>query len=524
LTPDETTSQPVHDGASFPFGDADRRILDAMSDGVIVIDGAGVVRYANRGFAELFGHREQELLGKELDAWWFPEDAEVERNRIKAIAGGSATVPFIARRRKQDGAELWSSIRATPMHEQGTFVGLLFMASDHTHAQKLEAKLQQAQKLESLGMLAGGIAHDFNNLLVAVLGHADLALGELPPETPVREQLENIKQAAVRASDLTKQLLAYAGKGRFVIGRLDLNRLLEDTSHLLDAIPSPTVTIKRRLAKELPSIEGDPSQLRQVVVNLVTNAAEALEGTTSGLITIATSLVEVDATYLAETYVSEVLPAGKYVSLEVSDNGEGMTPETRAKIFDPFFSTKFTGRGLGLAAVMGILRSHRAAIKVYSEPGGGSTFRLLFPAKADTSSASEKMKAAPAANWQGTGTVMVIDDEQAVRNVMRRILERAGFRVILKEDGASGVEAYRQQQDEILVIILDVTMPHMGGEETFRRLRQINPDVKVIVSSGYTEREATGLFAGKRIAGFVEKPFTPARLIEQVRATLEPKK
>ena len=524
MTEDEPIPVAAPAPGSFPFGIADRRILESMSDGIVVIDGGGLVRYVNRGFIDLFGYSEAALVGKELAAWWFLEDAAVERHRLKVIAGGSATVPFLARRRKADGTELWSSIRATPMHEAGAFLGLLLMASDHTDAQKLELKLQQAQKLESLGMLAGGFAHDFNNLLVAVLGHADLALQELPPETPVREQLETIKHAAVRASDLTKQLLAYAGKGRFVIGRLDLNRLLEDTSHLLDAIPGPTVTIKRRLGKELPSIEGDPSQLRQVVVNLVTNAAEALEGTTSGLITLATSLVEVDASYLADTYVSEVLPAGKYVSLEVSDNGEGMTKETRAKIFDPFFSTKFTGRGLGLAAVLGILRSHRAAIKVYSEPGGGSTFRILFPAKAEEPVSHGAMKAASASAWQGSGTVMVIDDEQAVRNVMRRILERAGFRVILKEDGASGVEAYRQQQDEILVIILDVTMPHMGGEETFRRLRQINPDVRVIVSSGYTEREATGLFAGKRIAGFVEKPFTPARLIEQVRATLEARK
>ena len=353
-----------------------------MSDGVIVIDDRGLVRYANRGFTELFGHREEDLLGQELHAWWFPEDAEVERNRIKAIAGGSATVPFIARRRKQDGLELWSSIRATPVHEKGTFLGLLFMASDHTHAQKLEAKLQQAQKLESLGMLAGGIAHDFNNLLVAVLGHADLALASSRRRRRCASssRTSSTQRCALRISPSSSSPTRARAASSSV--RLDLNRLLEDTSHLLDAIPSPTVTIKRRLAKELPSIEGDPSQLRQVVVNLVTNAAEALEGTTSGLITIATSLVEVDASYLAETYVSEVLPAGMYVSLEVSDNGEGMTPEVRAKIFDPFFSTKFTGRGLGLAAVMGILRSHRAAIKVYSEPGGGSTFRLLFPAKA----------------------------------------------------------------------------------------------------------------------------------------------
>ena len=385
-------------------------------------------------------------------------------------------------------------------------------------ARKLEQKLQHAQKLESLGVLAGGIAHDFNNLLVGILGNAGLALSELPPEAPVRAEIDAIQTAAIRASELTRQLLAYAGRGRFVIGRLNLGRLVEEMGYLLSAVIPKNVVLKYHLAAGLPAVEGDPTQLRQVVMNLITNAAEAI-GTRSGIITIATSLIHAESSYLADTYLDDALATGYYVCLEVSDTGAGMSPETKAKIFDPFFTTKFTGRGLGLAAVLGILRAHRGAVKVYSEVGRGTTFKMLLPAVegaadlVDMASRAERRQV-------GDGTILVVDDEESIRNVTRRILERWGFKALLASDGVEGVELFRAHKDEIRAVVLDVTMPRMGGEETFRQLRQIQPTVKVLLSSGYSEQEATSRFAGKGLAGFLEKPFRPQDLIDRLQAML----
>jgi nitrogen-specific signal transduction histidine kinase/ActR/RegA family two-component response regulator len=405
------------------------------------------------------------------------------------------------------------------MKDRDVAGGSLAVITDITEARKLEAKVQHAQKLESLGVLAGGIAHDFNNLLVGILGNAGLALDELPSEAPARDRLADIQTAAIRASELTKQLLAYAGKGRFVIGRIDLRRLVEEMGHLLAAVIPKNVLIKYTFSANVPLIEGDATQLRQVVMNLITNAADAV-GKRSGIITVSTSLIEADRAYLADTYLDEGLPGGYYVSLEVSDTGLGMSLETRMKIFDPFFTTKFTGRGLGLAAVIGILRSHRAAIKVYSEVGRGSTFRVLFPA-VDGSPDAIRAAGAPTVVWRGSGTILVVDDDEAVRNVAKRILERAGFRVLVAVDGIDGLAVFREHTSEIGVVLLDVTMPRMGGEETFRQLRQLAPEVRVVLSSGYSAQEATSHFAGKGLAGFVEKPFTPQELLERVRAVLE---
>ena len=385
-------------------------------------------------------------------------------------------------------------------------------------SRKLMLKLQHAQKMESLGVLAGGIAHDFNNLLVGVLGNAGLALAELPPEAPVRHEIEAIQTAAIRASELTRQLLAYAGRGRFVIGRMSLGRLVDEMGYLLSAVIPKNVLLKYHLAPDLPVVEGDPTQLRQVVMNLITNAADAI-GKKSGIITIATSLIHADSGYLADTYLDDSLSPGYYVCLEVSDTGIGMSAETKAKIFDPFYTTKFTGRGLGLAAVLGILRAHKGAVKVYSEVGRGTTFKVLLPAADGLPDLAGPAEPTGAPFTMG-GTILVVDDEESIRNVTRRILERAGFKVLTASDGVEGVAVFREHQTEVRAVVLDVTMPRMGGEETFRQLRQLRPEVKVLLSSGYSEQEATSRFAGKGLAGFLEKPFKPQDLIERIRDML----
>jgi signal transduction histidine kinase/CheY-like chemotaxis protein len=383
----------------------------------------------------------------------------------------------------------------------------------------LEAQILHAQKLESLGVLAGGIAHDFNNLLMGIIGNASIALMRLSPESPVRTYLEKMEMAGMRAADLAKQMLAYSGKGQFMVQPLNLSNLVEEMTHLLEVAVAKNVVLKFKLAEHIPAIDADATQVRQVVMNLLTNASDAI-GERSGVISITTGAMHCSRGYLADTYLNDELPEGPYVYLEISDTGCGMSGETRARIFDPFFTTKFTGRGLGLAAVLGIVRGHRGAIKVYSEVGHGTTFKVLFPY---SEQAARAMVAAQAkdALWQGTGGILLIDDDETVRMVSQAMLKTIGFTVHLAEDGVQGMEVYRTHADEIRVVLLDMTMPHMNGEETFRALRALNPDARVILSSGYNETDATTHFAGKGLAGFIQKPYTLHELSHILREVLE---
>ncbi len=371
---------------------------------------------------------------------------------------------------------------------------------------KLEAQIQQAQKLESLGVLAGGIAHDFNNLLVGILGNADLALSELSPLAPARENLKDIERAARRAAELCRQMLAYSGKGRFVIEAIDLSKLVAEMSHMLEVSISKKAVLKYNFAPNLPAIEGDPTQIRQIVMNLITNASDAI-GDKSGAICISTGAMECDRAYLRETYLDEDLPEGVYVYCEVSDTGCGMDEATRLRLFEPFFTTKFTGRGLGLSAALGIVRGHRGAIKVYSEPGRGSTFKVLFPCIDRPASVEEDESSSEAAQWRGHGEVLLVDDEETVRAVGKRMLERMGFAVAAAADGREALALFKQRNGAFDCVLMDLMMPHMDGEEAFREMRRINPRVRVILSSGYNENEVTERFSGKGLAGFIQKPY-----------------
>jgi nitrogen-specific signal transduction histidine kinase/CheY-like chemotaxis protein len=383
---------------------------------------------------------------------------------------------------------------------------------------KLEAQVQHAQRLQSLGILAGGLAHDFNNLLTIILGNARIALLDLPPASPAVERLAEIETATSRAAELTNQMLAYSGKGRFTLQAVNLSRLAEEIAHLLQAVISRKTAIQFNLADDLPAIDADPAQIRQIVMNLITNAAEAI-GEGGGAIQVSTGVVDADLTYLSGTYFDDHLLAGRYVYLEVADTGCGMSPETQTRIFDPFFTTKFTGRGLGLAAAIGIVRAHRGALKVTSQPGLGSTFRLLFPG---TDKKAEVRVAEPSGRvWRGRGTVLVVDDESGVRDLARAILESAGFAVLTACDGGDAIRVFQRHAGEVVAIVLDLTMPAMTGEETATELQRIRPGVPIILSSGYSEQEVAGRFAGKGLAGFLQKPYEPAALTEALLRALE---
>jgi signal transduction histidine kinase/ActR/RegA family two-component response regulator len=379
----------------------------------------------------------------------------------------------------------------------------------------IEAKVLEVQKLESLGVLAGGIAHDFNNLLVAILGNASLALLDLPDDSPARQSVEEIEIASRRAGELARQMLAYSGRSRFEIEPIELSDLVRELMTLLHVSIGKSVVLKLDLPEEPIIVDADAAQLRQVVMNLVINAADAI-GDGSGTVTIRAGHLSADAAYLADAHPDIKLDAGHYAALEVSDTGVGMDAQTQARIFDPFFTTKFTGRGLGLAAVLSIVRGHRGALRVYSEPSRGSTFRIVLP----LSASAPTPIADPDSRWSGTGRVLAVDDDALVRTVARRLLEAFGLTVVEAAGGRDAIERFAGDPDGIDAILLDLTMPDVGGVDVFRAVRAIRPDIPVVLMSGYHEDEARATFDGQGLTGFVQKPFTRADLAKRMRVAL----
>jgi len=495
-----------------------RNILDTVFDGIIIAGFDGVIRYCNHQFAQMVGTTPDVLIGTPVFALLSPEDSAAAEEILRWRSARDKASRTWRVRAIDSGREVPVRVNIRAISdEHGRPEAMLGVVSAVSTLDRRQERLLQAQKLESLSVLAGGIAHDFNNLLVGILGNAGLALMDLPPSSTVRPLVLDLQAAALRAADLTRQLLSYSGRGRFVLTSIDLGRLVEDMAQLLPTAVAGGVTLTFRLAPELPLIEGDATQLRRVVTSLIANASDAI-GDRSGEVTVATGVMHADGSFLADTFVDDQLAPGDYVCLEVSDTGAGMTPETAARIFDPFYTTKFVGRGLGLAAVLGILRGHKGAIQVESEPGRGTTLRAFFPVSANPSSTTERRPTR--ARAKATGAILVIDDEEGVRLLVKRIFERAGFAVLLACDGVEGVECFRERHGEIAAVLLDVTMPRMGGEETFIELRRIRGDVRVLLSSGYSEQEAMSRFAGMGLAGFVEKPFCPQSLLDKLHAVL----
>lgn len=511
-----TTRKQVEEAIQFQA-----RLLDAVEEAVIAVDSAGTIIYWNRVAAFLYGWPTDEVIGQNFDLIFGADPPEHLRALTVRLCEGAAWSGEVEVRRR-DGTVFPVLMTNSPISDQGRRMGSVSVSIDITERKRaederlaFERNLLETQKLESLGVLAGGIAHDFNNLLMTILGNAGLALMELPPEAPARASITQIELAVKHAADLTRQLLAYAGKGRFIIQKLNLNALIEEMMHLLQVSIPKTVALRYQLAPHLPPVEADAAQIRQVVMNLVINAAQAI-GDKQGSISISTGVQFADQAYLSEAYLAPHLPEGQYVFLEVADTGSGMDADTRAKIFEPFFTTKATGRGLGLAAVLGIVRGHNGALGVYSAPGQGSTFKFLLPAAASPAYA-ETPRNQHAGAWHVTGTVLVVDDEATIRSVATRMLEKLGFKVLVAEDGAVGVDLFREHAPTIVCVLLDMTMPNLDGVATFRALRRIKRDVQVILMSGYNEQDVTSQFAGKGLAGFLSKPFT----VEDLRQKLQ---
>ena len=383
---------------------------------------------------------------------------------------------------------------------------------------KLERQLLHAQKLESLGILSGGIAHDFNNLLAAIQGYLNLVQMKLDPESPVYHHLESMERVVHRATDLTRQMLAYSGKGRFVVKQHSLNQVIEDMNDLLKVTLPKKILLDMDLAALLPAIEADAAQIQQLILNLLTNASDAIADQ-EGIIRISTRSLRLGADDLAQDFQGQDLEAGVFVALEVSDTGCGMNAEVQARIFDPFFSTKSLGRGLGLSAIQGILRGHHAGLRIDSEPGLGTTFKVYFRASAQVM--EDKGPAVATVRKRLDGTVLLVDDEEMITSSVSAMLENMGLKVLVAHDGRQAVDVFREAGATIDLVLMDLTMPHLDGQEASRLIHLLDPGMPVILSSGYSEHETVDAGIGDQAVGFLQKPYTLQALYEAIRDQLD---
>ncbi|MBI1751348.1 MAG: response regulator [Acidobacteria bacterium] len=503
-----------------------RSIVEHALDLVVILDQAGRISYSSPAAAKTLGYAFGERHGQPAMDLIHPDDQQTYLDILRdlvQVPGASRTLE-IRVMHSNGSPRLMEAVTHNALDVPGVH-GIVINARDITERRQaeidrqiMESKVQQAQKLESLGVMAGGIAHDFNNLLMGIMGHAGLALMELSGDSPLRRRLHQIEVAATRAAELTNQLLAYSGRGTFQVEPLSLPRLVDEMEGLLETVISKKALLEHRYSGDLPLIEGDATQIRQVIMNVITNASDALEDR-SGTITISIGTQE---TGPLTPCLAGTPPDGESVYLDVADTGVGMEPGTLQRIFDPFFTTKFTGRGLGLAAVLGIVRGHHGAIQVTSRPGGGTAVRLFFPRSEHTVGREVWEERAPRP-YQSEGLILVVDDEETVRSVASSTLERCGFTVLAATNGRDGLKAYREHADRIRAVVLDLTMPIMSGDEVLADLRRgpaPGSTVPVLLSSGYSSSDVAAGLHRYGTVHFLQKPYNPSDLAQKIRACL----
>jgi PAS domain S-box-containing protein len=498
----------------------DAHFLANVDDALIVSDLAGNVTFWNHGAEKIFGWTEAEVLGRPFKSLFSPAVAAAIERNFASVARGEPWSGEWTERRKDRSRVTLDSRASRYLDRSGKPAGIFTISRDITARREqekervaLEAKLQHTQKLESLGVLAGGIAHDFNNLLTGILGHSSLLAMDLPPGSPAAPSVAAIEQSAMRAAALCQQMLAYAGRGRFVIEPVSISEIVRDTAGLFETSVAKSATIEYALRDDIPTVRADATQIRQVVMNLVINAAESLADS-GGRVVVSTGTVMATRAMLDTAVLGHERAEGTYVFLEVVDNGCGIQPAHLRKIFEPFFSTKFTGRGLGLAAVLGIVRSHDGALTVTSSPGNGTTFRILLPPSTMPAPILEEM---PAGQLRPTGgTILVIDDERFVREAAVTILNKSGCTIESAGGGQEGIAKFESDPDRYDVVLLDLTMPGMHGVEVLRHLRAIRPKQPVIVMSGFTADEAAHRFEREVPDAFLEKPFRAGALLSMI--------
>ncbi len=462
---------------------------------------------------------EPELKGPTHDQWikmLHPEDV---RGVLDALDRSARDRSLFAKEYRivlPDDSIRWLEARGQYVYDQsGRPVKMSGVVMDVTERKQTEEAMRNRQRLESIGLLAGGIAHDFNNLLTGIIGGTTFALDALPEDHPAYPMLRVASSASERAAHLTRQMLAYSGRGRFLIESIDLGLLVTETCALISASLRTGVTIDNQTTPGTVRINGDSGQVQQVVLNLLLNAVESIAPPAAGRVTARISHQTLQA--VEDELIAFDVEPGDFVCLEVSDTGTGMSEETRRRIFEPFFTTKFTGRGLGLAAVIGIVRGHKGALRVISAPGEGTTFRVWFPAHA---AAGVPVAPASVPGRVQRGTILIIDDEDVVRRAGGAALRRAGFVVVEASEGTEGLAILERDDREISLVLLDLSMPGMDGIETLAYIRRIRKDLPVVICSGFSEFEVANRFSETDISGVLEKPFTAQQIVRQVQSVL----
>jgi len=510
-----------------------RHLIDSLRIGIVVSDASGVVRLANRLAEELTGGPEQRWVNREIASDtrpWFDKDGrrldpvEYPINRAqrerRAIRG-----EIVGFDNERTGTRTWLMVDTEPEFDARGEVDRVITSftniTDHIDGeqqrQALALAVSETRRLESLGILAGGVAHDFNNLLTGVLANAELALHELPPDAPARASVQQIIAAAERATTLARRMLAYSGRASVALGTVDLNALVQDVAALIRPSIATRVAIEQALDPAVPPALADPAQLADLLTNLLTNAADAI-GTAEGHITISTGMVEATPEYFANSYLAPQLPPGLYAFFEVADDGEGIPEAARGRVFEPFFTTRFTGRGLGLSAAVGLVRSGHGAVQVDSAPGEGARFRVTVPLATASGTIGGPTGTSTAA--VSGGVVLIADDEDTVLSVASRALERAGYQPLPARNGREAVDLFGLHRDEITAVVLDVTMPGLDGREALGLMRLIAPRIPAVIMSGYALADL-GFDEPNINAVFLQKPFVIAELHAAVRAAIE---
>jgi two-component system cell cycle sensor histidine kinase/response regulator CckA len=487
-------------------------LIDNADESIFIIQD-DVIKFPNPRTIELFAYPKEEIAHIPFIDLVLDEDRGVILGQPQQIAGAKKIIPTSTFRiMRRSGETVWVDMNAVSI-EWGDKPGFLVFLRDVTEKKRMEAELIQAQKMEAIGTLAGGIAHDFNNILMGILGYTSLMLLNTEPDNTSHERLKSIEHLVESGADLTKQLLGFARGGKYEVKPTDVNELVRRSSEIFGRTKKE-ITIHRNYQKDLYIADVDRGQIEQVLLNLFVNAWQAMSG--GGDLYLETSNVTLDEIY---TRLHSINP-GNYVKISVTDNGTGMDQATQRRIFEPFFTTKGMGlgTGLGLASAYGIIKNHGGIINVYSEVGRGTTFTIYLPA---STRAIFEEKIIPAEAKKSTESVLIVDDQDMILAVARDMLKALGYKVFTAQGGKEALAIYNENKKSIDVVILDMIMPSMSGGETFDKLRAINPDVRVILSSGYSINGQATEIMQRGCNGFIQKPFNIKELSQKIREVLD---
>jgi len=500
-----------------------RLLIETASEGILVAQGEGL-KFVNPVIPELTGYTSEELLSRPFLEFVHPDYRDLMRNNyVKRIKGEELGQRYEIKILKKDASIRWVEISGAKIEWEGQPATLNFVTDiterKRAEEEKLELvqQLNQAQKLESLGVLAGGIAHDFNNILAVIVGNCFLA--KMNPDE-AEKNITSIEKASERAAELCRQMLAYAGKAQFVSAQVNMTTLADEMVKMLKATINQNVVINSSLPSDIPTIKADASQLRQIIMNLIINASEAI-GEAQGQILVSLAKKTVKARQKEKDHLGNVIASGLYVCLEVSDTGCGMDDETQRRIFEPFYTTKFTGRGMGMSAVLGIITAHKGALQLFSQPGRGTTIKVYLPVQTGDFTGDESLQQVASVQWQGSGSILLVDDEELIILTANAMLNALGFKVIEASNGKDALEKYQKNAGDITLVVTDIGMPVMNGYELFRELKKLNPLLPIIISSGFGDEAVTSRIPREDIAGMVSKPYRFDQLRDVLKGVVE---